>query len=112
MNVFWSRWKQEYLQSLQMRQKWTSHKLNLSPGDVVLMKDELQPRTKWPLARVEEVKTSKDGAVRSVKLLIGTRSLDRRGKRMTTRSYLERPVHKLVLLVRDPATNKQATDKS
>ena len=37
---FWSRWKKEYLQLLQLRQKWAGEKRNLRVGDVVLLKDD------------------------------------------------------------------------
>lgn len=38
-DAFWKRWRQEYLASLQPRQKWHVDKPNLSEGDVVLLKD-------------------------------------------------------------------------
>ena len=39
-NVFWSRWRKEYLQTLQSRPKWTEEKRSLQVGDVVLLKEE------------------------------------------------------------------------
>ena len=83
---FWSRWRKEYLQLLQCRQKWTGVKRNLQNGDVVLMKDEGTPRGQWPLGLVTDVHESKDGLVRSVTL------------RSKGSSY-DRPVHNTVLLV-------------
>ena len=50
------------------------------------MKDDEVPRGKWPMARVVETHTSKDGLVRSV-------SLFAKG------NTFKRPVHKTVLLV-------------
>ena len=85
-NAFWSRWRKEYLQLLQVRNKWTDTKRNLQVDDIVLMKDDDVPRGKWPMARVVETHTSKDGLVRSVSLF---------AKGNTFR----RPVHKTVLLV-------------
>ena len=83
---FWSRWRKEYLQLLQCRQKWTGVKRNLQDGDVVLMKDEGTPRGQWPLALVTDVHKSKDGLVRSVTL-------------RSKGSNYDRPVHNTVLLV-------------
>ena len=82
---FWSRWKKEYLQLLQLRQKWAGEKRNLRVGDVVLLKDDTV-RGQWPMGRVVEVHPSDDGLVRSVSLKV-------RGV------ILKRPVHKTVLLL-------------
>jgi len=38
-NTFWSRWRREYLTSLQSRSKWQEERRNLREGDVVLLKD-------------------------------------------------------------------------
>ena len=85
-NIFWSRWRKEYLASLQQRQKWTEVRPNLRVDDVVLMKDEGAPRCSWPMARVLEVHKGDDELVRSVTLL-------------SKGSTFKRPVHKTVLLV-------------
>jgi hypothetical protein len=39
-NQFWERWRKEYLQQLQSRQKWTASERNLKVGDLVLINDE------------------------------------------------------------------------
>ena len=85
-NCFWSRWRKEYLQLLQPRQKWTSDKRNLKVDDVVLLKEEGVVRGHWPMGRVTEVHPSDDGLIRSVSVQAG-------------RSILKRPVNKTVLLV-------------
>ena len=85
-NSFWSRWRKEYLQLLQGRQKWTMEKKNLQVDDVVLLKEEGSGRGHWPMARVTEIHRSDDGMVRSVSLQVN-------------KSILKRPVHKTVLLV-------------
>ena len=87
-NDFWSRWKKEYLSSLQSRSKWSGEKRNFQINDVVLVKDKNLPRNQWPLARVAKVFTSEDKLVRRVQLYIPT-----------SKSELQRPIHKLVLLV-------------
>ena len=46
-DVFWQRWKREYLPLLQERQKWSQVKRNLAPGDIVLVIDDTLPRCSW-----------------------------------------------------------------
>ena len=82
LEVFWSRWKREFLALLQQRAKWTSPRRPLQVGDVVLIQ-EATPRNEWPMGRVVEV----ERGARTVHLK--TRSNGR----------LTRPVSKLVLLL-------------
>ena len=89
LNVFWSRWKNEYLQTLQMRSKWNENTREVSKGDIVIIKDDNQLRNCWLLAVVVERFPSEDGHVRKVKVRTGN----------GTHNCLERPVHKLVVLV-------------
>ena len=72
---------------------------NLCIDDIVLSKDPDLPRNEWKLARVIEAKHSDDGLVRSVKLRMADDSIDKSGKRTRKPMELERPVHKLVLLL-------------
>ena len=87
---FWTRWRREYLQSLQPRRKWTETQRDLRVGDVVLMRDEAQHRNDWPLGRISEAIRSEDDRVRKVKVEVA-----RDGERKT---YL-RPIKELVLLL-------------
>ena len=96
--VFWGRWRKEYLSSLQERQKWSQPRRNMSVVDVVLMKGESAPRMSWPLGVVSEVYPSEDGLVRRVKNTMGSRKLTKDGKRDTQLTQLDRPIQKLVLL--------------
>ncbi|XP_064641321.1 uncharacterized protein LOC135496115 [Lineus longissimus] len=50
-DVFWHRWRKEYLTALQERQKWCHASQNLSPDDLVLIVDD---RNSWSLGRVIE----------------------------------------------------------
>ena len=43
-NEFWSRWRKQYLQSLQEQQKWTSKRRNFRVDDIVLLKQSDVPR--------------------------------------------------------------------
>ena len=98
VNEFWKRWRSEYLQNLQVRNKWNIAKRNVSVGDVVLLKEHNLARNDWRLCRVDQVTKDEDGLVRKAKIAIGTSDLDNKGKRRASVTYLERPVHELVLL--------------
>ena len=67
---FWLRWRQEYLQNLQVRTKWRNREQNLSGGDVVLVKDNDVSRNEWPMGKIVEALTSEDGKVRKVKIMV------------------------------------------
>lgn len=97
-NQFWSRWRKEYLQTLQVRSKWVRPRRNSSVGDVVLILDNNLPRNEWSVGRIVEANPDQDGLVRKVKVVVGMPQLDDKGKRHETLHYLERPVHKLILL--------------
>lgn len=98
-NEFWTRWRKEFLLSLQQRQKWTRTRRNLCIDDVVMLKDENLPRSVWQLARVSALYPSSDGQVRKVQVALADSCLDNMGKRVNAVRYLERPVQKLVLLM-------------
>ncbi|XP_030834543.1 uncharacterized protein LOC115921321 [Strongylocentrotus purpuratus] len=105
---FWTRWQKEYLHTLQPRKTWTEKKTNVHVDDIVLLKDEAICRTDWRVARVMETMSSDDGLVRKVRLLMATPDLDKKGKPVNKRTTLERPVHKLVVLIR--STDKAIED--
>jgi len=63
---FWQRWKNEYLSFL-ARGCPVNNTKNLSPGDVVLLGENAK-REYWPLAKVLECFTGRDGNIRSVVL--------------------------------------------
>ena len=86
---FWSRWRREYLQNQQRRQKWCEIKRDLR-GDVVLVKDEKVHRNNWPMGRVTDAVKSKEGRVRKA-VVMTTQDGERN-------EYL-RPISELVLLM-------------
>ena len=98
-NEFWSRWRKEFLLSLQERRKWTRPSRDLQVDDVVIMKDESLPRNAWPLARVSAVYPVADGQVGKVQVVLADSCLDSKGKRTGQLRYFDRPIHKLVLLM-------------
>ena len=93
-NVFWRRWLKEYIPNLQIRQKWNKECRNFKKGDIVLVMDETMPRGTWPLGRVMEVKTGRDGFVRTVLV-------------KTMKSQLVRPISKICLLEGAPEVERE-----
>ena len=91
-NEFWARWKKEFLCQLQFWQKWNEKQWNFEVGDVVVLKRGSE-RNEWPMAIIEEVMPDYNVIVRSVKPWIGKSNQDDQNQ------ILERPVHKIVLLV-------------
>ena len=86
VNEFWSRWRNEYLSSLQSRQKWQSQSENLSLDDVVILKEESKPRNEWQRGRVTKLFPDGNNVVRSVEI------------ELSNKSRFTRPVNKLILL--------------
>ena len=113
-NYFWTRWRKEYLLSLQERAKWRETDRNSTIGDLVLIKDENLPRMEWRLGRIIDTIPSEDGLVRKVKVKIGDKSSDQTPKAPV---ILERPIHKLVLVMpgrpgtpdQEPTTGRPGT---
>ena len=83
-----TRWRAEYLATLQERHKWTETKKNIKDGDIVILVDENLPRSQWHLGKIEQVYPGSDGLVRKVKV-------------RSRQSLLDRPVSKVVLLCDD-----------
>ena len=50
-NLFWERWRKEFLQTLQLGKKWVKPQRNMLVCDIVVIKDENAPRNTWKLAR-------------------------------------------------------------
>ena len=88
-NRFWSRWKKEFLPTLQSRRKWETDQPNLKEGDLVLLRCKESPRNEWPLARISKAISSADGKVRKVEVTTA--------KNGSKQSYT-RPVTEVILL--------------
>ncbi|KAM4049370.1 uncharacterized protein ACNLHF_008390 [Anomaloglossus baeobatrachus] len=89
-NVFWHRWKTEYLHLLQSRHKWQKSSPNLQVGDVVLLKDREAHRNEWPMGLITKAVLSDDGRTRKVEVKVT--------KGGSPRVFF-RPVTELVLLL-------------
>jgi len=85
---FWKRWSQEYLNTLQGRQKWTSNQVNLKVDDLVIVDAPNQPPAMWRMGRVTAVHSGPDGIVRVVTI-------------NTQDGEMKRPVVKVVKLPTD-----------
>ncbi|XP_022183202.1 uncharacterized protein LOC111042814 [Myzus persicae] len=82
---FWQRWRTEYLQSLQVRNKWQKPKQNLQIGDLVLIREDFETPLAWRRGRVVDVHKGSDGFIRVATIKTHT-------------GEVKRPVHKLCLL--------------
>ncbi|XP_060771343.1 uncharacterized protein LOC132882106 [Neoarius graeffei] len=89
-NQFWTRWRREYLPSLQKRQKWTVSRRNLQVGDLVLLKDKQAPRNSWPMARVTATFPGKDSHVRKIEIKVSDQG--------SVKTFM-RPVTEVILLL-------------
>jgi hypothetical protein len=87
---FWKRWKSQYLQNLQSRQKWQKERENVKTGKVILLVDDNLSRIQWQVGVVDEVFPSSDNLVRKVSVRV-----IKDGKHVV----FVRPITKLVLLV-------------
>lgn len=91
-NVFWHRWRTQYLPTLQDRRKWQTNRPNLQVGDLVLLKDNQAKRCQWPMGVVVNTFPSRDGKVRKVEIKVASGG--------TCKTFL-RPVTETVLLLRN-----------
>ncbi|GFX57149.1 integrase catalytic domain-containing protein [Trichonephila clavipes] len=72
VQTIWKRWKNDYLNHLQQRNKWQFEKNNVAVGCLVLLKENDLPPCKWTMARILEVIYGTDGKVRVVKVKTAT----------------------------------------
>ncbi|GFW36042.1 integrase catalytic domain-containing protein [Trichonephila clavipes] len=61
VQTIWKRWKNDYLNHLQQRNKWQFEKNNVAVGCLVLLKENDLPPCKWAMARILEVIYGTDG---------------------------------------------------
>uniref|UniRef100_A0A2S2NBR8 Integrase catalytic domain-containing protein n=1 Tax=Schizaphis graminum TaxID=13262 RepID=A0A2S2NBR8_SCHGA len=91
--TFWRRWSSEYLNLLQIRNKWSvDSPRELCVNDMVVVKDNLAPPLQWKLGRVVKLMPGTDGVVRVARV-------------NTPGGELVRPVVKLVPLIVDNDTS-------
>lgn len=95
-NLFWTRWRREYIPLLQERQKWTTRSSSYQVGDLVLVVDQLLPRNLWSLGRIVKVYGDCKGEVRFADVKIARVRGELKPGFQTV--ILQRPIVKLVLL--------------
>ncbi|XP_074031851.1 uncharacterized protein [Leptinotarsa decemlineata] len=81
----WKRWHNEYLHTLQQRQKWLNKTNILSPGDLVIIKNENVPPLNWRMGKVVKIFPGLDGIARVASV-------------RTAQGLLQRPLVKLCLI--------------
>ena len=62
-NEFWSRWRKEFIQTLQECQKWVKMSRNFYNGDIVLLKTDLMKQNHWPMCKVIGTNSDDKGVV-------------------------------------------------
>ena len=66
---FWSRWRSEFPQSLQVKQAWKKGIQNIAVGNIVLLRDDCH-RNQWPMARIVGNNADAKNDVRSIALRV------------------------------------------
>ncbi|XP_045446031.1 uncharacterized protein LOC123654111 [Melitaea cinxia] len=85
LQSFWRRWSQEYLSNLMHRYKWSSKTQEPKVGDIVLIKEDNLPPSRWLMGRILEKHPGDDKVTRVVTL-------------RTKSSIIKRPTNKLCIL--------------
>ena len=93
--LFWQRWSNEYLSTLQQRNKWRTTQGDACEGQLVVVKDDNQPPNKWKLGVIATVHPGKDERVRVVTV-------------RTAQGEFQRPIVKLIPLYVDPLGQRGA----
>ena len=98
VNNFWKRWMRDYWHTMVVRKKWHVVKRNVSPKDIVLVKDSNTLKGTWKIAEVISVDVGRDGLVRTATLRykIGQPGVSYKGVKDR---IMERSVHRLVILI-------------
>ena len=77
---FWKLWRDDYLSSLRERSQTnlkgprTHSQFITNAGDVILIKDDL-PRGSWRMGRIQDLITSRNGQIRSGKILLPSKKV-------------------------------------
>ena len=88
----------DYWHTMVVRKKWHVVKRNVSPKDIVLVKDSNTLKGTWKIAEVISVDVGRDGLVRTATLRykIGQPGASYKGVKDR---IMERSVHRLVILI-------------
>ena len=94
-NDFWTRWRREFLPTLQERRKWQRPECNIQDRDIVIVVDDAEPRCSWPMGLIVATYPGADGLVRKVRVKARGQEYDR-------------PVHRLISLMRHGQSDSQS----
>ncbi|XP_061391232.1 uncharacterized protein LOC133326618 [Musca vetustissima] len=83
---FWKKWSHEYINELQVRNKWTSSNPNVAVNTLVLVHEDNVPPQKWLMGRIIETISGGDGRIRVAEV-------------KTKKGIIRRPIHKLAMLL-------------
>ena len=78
LKLFWNHWRTEYLTSLReryqksLRIKGKKSQQNPRNGDVILIKEEGQPRGSWKIGKIVDLRKSEDGLIRKALVKLST----------------------------------------
>ncbi|KAK3082438.1 hypothetical protein FSP39_009290 [Pinctada imbricata] len=90
-DVFWKKWKDGYLNTLQKRTKWPYSRPDIKEGDIVLVCDKDLPRIQWPKAKVVKAfPSSTNKRIRTVEL-----TMFKNGKE----TKCVRPINEVIVLL-------------
>ena len=74
---FWKRWSEEYLSTLQRRDKWNGPPTTFRLDQIVLLKEDNVPPLHWKLGRLVKLHFGRDSLVRVVSIKTKTGIIDR-----------------------------------
>lgn len=93
---FWRKWQSEYLHSLQQRYKWQKPIRSPAIGDLVVIKEEDLPPTKWLLGKIKLLHPGADNLTRVV-------TIQCKGNH-----ELKRPLSKIILMPTEATETSQS----
>ena len=89
---FWSRWRKEFLSTLQARLKCTAEKRSFKINDIILIQTDVG-RNSGPMGQIFQINKDENNVFRSMKLLISEKMSSFISR------ILEPPIRNLVLFV-------------
>ena len=110
VHQFWNKWTRDLFPNLIIQTKWHVERRNVQIDDVVMIEDSNMLRGQFKMGIVAEVFQSQDGKVRKVKVSYknNDEGPNYNGKQFV---YIERPVHKLIVIVPAGSTDDANTEE-
>ena len=90
---FCTRWSKEYLNELNIRQKWKTGQHGIKEGTIVLLKEENLPSMQWALARVIKIHPGNDGVIRTVTVKTANSELKRNVKNLSPLPVIDNEIN-------------------